>query len=173
MDNLNNGMLKYYVGGLALIALMLYLLYGRGGANPHAEIEAMLRSAADTVENENVLGLSSHIAVNFSSPEGVDRAAVLAQAKGFFEEAQNIRVSFEHIKHQYDDLPPDADSSRALIIAIVTGRTNDGSAFQGVTADGADTFILGFEKKRGDWKIVYADRLSQAELEKYMSEGGI
>lgn len=149
-----------------LLIGIAYYFFTRNPTFPTDKIESMIRKTAEAVERESILSFQNFIAQDFHSNRAHDRSMLLSHVQYFFRESDQISVQFKLFLHENAELPADAEEARVIVVAIVSGKT-DGNAFQGVTGQGVDTFLIGVKKYNGRWKINYAQTLSPTELQYY------
>jgi len=138
---------------------------------PTQRIERLLGRAARAAEAKSIIRLSDHFTAGYTDASGADRAALMAYAKQFFDEADKLTVKIVRVIHDDPALGKDADEARAIVVVQVAGVNRENSErFSGIGRAGGDAFAVGFRRRDGEWKVNSSRRLEGTTPEELMRE---
>ncbi len=148
---------------IVTIAILILLIAANSAChkeNDQEKIKKIVYGVQKAVEDKNIRGVTTHIAKDYSDPQGNNFEAMRGLLLGYFFRYPKISGYITHL-----DISVDGTSARALLKTILTSGQKTGSVSDVIPTElGVYRFDVVFKKESGDWKITSA-QWSQADLQ--------
>jgi len=137
---------------LALLAAVLaWQVWQRFFVSEEARVKAVLFGAARAVETGDVLRLGEALAPDYGDDRGLDKASLVAAARGLRERYAELSIELRGLTVTID---PDSQKARAAFVVRSLARPFEGSP---QTEIFADRCRLSLRKDAAGWRVVRAE----------------